>query len=71
MAKVLITTDFDCTLCYLQTSSDVTTIHRNLPCNKFNASLVEYINVGHSALENRQYLIFVVWLIDEPIISNT
>lgn len=68
---MLLTTELNSTLCDLETSSDVSTIHRYFLGNKGHTGLIEAFNVIQASLQNCKNLLVVVRLVNKSIVSNT
>ena len=69
--EMLFTTELNSTLCDLETSSDVSTIHRYFLGNKGHTLLIEAFDVSQASLQNCENLLVVVRLVHKSVVSNT
>ena len=70
--QVLFSAKLDCALRNLQTTTNVTTVHRNFARDEVKSFLVDdVINVQKSLLKNDLDLVKIVRLIDQTIITDT
>ena len=68
---MLLTAELNSTLCDLETSSDVSTIHRYFLGNKGHTGLIEAFDVIQASLQNCENLLIVVRLVHKSVVSNT